>query len=217
MINDIIELQDLNNIHTIGIDWISKGVAWDFTIFTETAELVDSLGLKWWKNCDKNIGTNTYKDVLDTTEFDLDNVKIELVDLLHFIISKALVEYNGDRILVASAFNEQQENMYMFDSISEQKLTILSRALRFSNSMTIEDYVKLANVCGFELQELYELYIKKNALNKFRQDNGYKEGTYSKLWDGKEDNTYLHNISGELTVSKVYDILDSIYKEKVKK
>jgi len=46
--------------------------------------------------------------------------------------------------------------------------------------------------------ELYQIYVGKNVLNMFRQDNGYKEGTYNKVWNGREDNEYLADIMKEL-------------------
>ena len=39
-----------------------------------------------------------------------------------------------------------------------------------------------------------KLYIGKNCLNQFRQDNGYKEGHYIKVWNGKEDNVVMVEI-----------------------
>ena len=47
-------------------------------------------------------------------------------------------------------------------------------------------------ILGMTFQEMYLLYVGKNTLNKFRWDNGYKEGTYVKVWRGKEDNEVLH-------------------------
>jgi hypothetical protein len=32
------------------------------------------------------------------------------------------------------------------------------------------------------------------VLNFFRQDNGYKEGSYRKMWGGREDNEHLVEI-----------------------
>jgi len=46
--------------------------------------------------------------------------------------------------------------------------------------------------------ELYEIYVGKNVLNMFRQDNGYKEGTYNKVWSGREDNEHLADIMKQL-------------------
>ena len=39
--------------------------------------------------------------------------------------------------------------------------------------------------------ELFRLYVGKNVLNGFRQDHGYKDGTYRKTWAGREDNEHL--------------------------
>jgi hypothetical protein len=43
--------------------------------------------------------------------------------------------------------------------------------------------------------DLYLWYSGKFELNGFRQENGYKEGTYRKKWfDGREDNQHLAEI-----------------------
>ena len=34
----------------------------------------------------------------------------------------------------------------------------------------------------------------KNVLNFFRQDHGYKSGSYIKIWHGREDNEVLSEI-----------------------
>ena len=47
-------------------------------------------------------------------------------------------------------------------------------------------------------KELFCQYVGKNVLNFFRQDNGYKEGSYQKLWQGREDNEHLVEIMGSL-------------------
>jgi len=47
-------------------------------------------------------------------------------------------------------------------------------------------------------EELFKSYVGKNTLNFFRQDKGYKEGTYIKEWDGREDNEVLVEILNKL-------------------
>jgi hypothetical protein len=42
------------------------------------------------------------------------------------------------------------------------------------------------------------MYIGKNVLNRFRQDNGYQTGEYRKLWAGREDNEHLVELLAEL-------------------
>ena len=45
---------------------------------------------------------------------------------------------------------------------------------------------------------MYKLYIGKMALNKLRQEQGYKEGTYKKNWRGIEDNGALYKFIGDM-------------------
>jgi len=49
--------------------------------------------------------------------------------------------------------------------------------------------------------ELFALYMGKNVLNQFRQAHGYKEGTYRKLWGGREDNEHLMEVLAEVPVN----------------
>ena len=46
--------------------------------------------------------------------------------------------------------------------------------------------------------QLYRMYVGKNVLNFFRQDHGYKDGSYVKVWDGREDNEHLSDILSRL-------------------
>jgi hypothetical protein len=52
-------------------------------------------------------------------------------------------------------------------------------------------FTALAEQLNLSGDELHEMYIAKNVLNLFRQDHGYQEGTYRKVWNGKEDNEVL--------------------------
>ena len=71
----------------------------------ELAELVDSVPWKWWAKYQK---------------FDLQNARVEVVDLFHFLIS-------------------------------------------------------IAQALGMSSNDVYEAYVKKNAVNHARQDSGYSE------------------------------------------
>ncbi|HHD80434.1 MAG TPA: dUTPase, partial [Campylobacterales bacterium] len=61
----------------------------------------------------------------------------------------------------------------------------------------IISFLTMSSKLNLKLSELYQLYIGKNILNKFRQDYGYKEGTYIKVWNGLEDNLVMQNILNE--------------------
>ena len=66
----------------------------------------------------------------------------------------------------------------------------------------------------FDLQKLFDIYIGKNVLNKFRQDHGYKDGTYKKIWNGVEDNIIMNEIlqNGINSVDEIYSKLEICYK-----
>ena len=63
-----------------------------------------------------------------------------------------------------------------------------------------------------DFETLHVGYIGKNVLNFFRQDNGYKEGTYNKQWDGVEDNEHLVDIVSGLD-SSAPDFADTLYQK----
>ena len=44
---------------------------------------------------------------------------------------------------------------------------------------------------GRDYDDIYYYYMGKQILTRFRQDNGYKDGTYFKNWGDLEDNEYL--------------------------
>lgn len=97
----------------------------------------------------------------------------------------------------------------------------------FSTYIIQEFYVFLALadlVYGFTCDDLFKYYIGKNALNKFRQNHGYKDGTYKKYWKIDESGTEIEdNIvltdhiipkldTTNLTIDTVYMELDKLYK-----
>jgi hypothetical protein len=67
---------------------------------------------------------------------------------------------------------------------------------------------------NLKLSELYQLYIGKNILNQFRQDHGYKEGSYIKEWHGVEDNVVMQkllNDKSDITPDELYQGLEKNY------
>lgn len=49
------------------------------------------------------------------------------------------------------------------------------------------------------IEELWSIYLVKNTLNVFRVKNGYKEGRYVKVWNGREDNVVVNEIAKTIT------------------
>ena len=73
----MVELQHQFN-KQISEDYLEKDFNWNSAIIAESGELLDSLGYKWWKK----------------QEPDMKNVKVEAIDLLHFVISEEIQRHH---------------------------------------------------------------------------------------------------------------------------
>ncbi len=222
MLTEMFRLQQKLNDDTNGIDW-EKGynkhdriINWRRCIYMECAELIDSFNWKHWK--DINI------------EPDWDNITIELVDIWHFIMSLGLEYYKNKNLgtiddLVAYVVDTKYFDEFCTDSIapdSSDSLSIINNIEHMmKDTLTQEDFYKITDdffsaaiECGLSMEDLYKYYLGKNILNGFRQDHGYKEGTYKKVWNGKEDNDVMMRILEEnssLTATTLYNKLKETY------
>ncbi len=183
----------------------------------ECAELIDSFAWKHWKEISKAA--------------DWDNVKVEIVDIWHFIVSLILEDYKNKNpksiekiakdVADAQGFKEFCEDASVNDrdfygiinDIENIIHTVTSFKMDLFNEL-LPKYFYLSLKCGINLHELYSYYVAKNVLNQFRQDNGYKEGTYKKVWNGKEDNEVMVELlRGEKrSVDELYSQLEKMYK-----
>jgi hypothetical protein len=83
----------------------------------------------------------------------------------------------------------------------------------------LKKFCELASAVGLQEEALYEMYVGKNVLNGFRQDHGYKAGSYIKTWDGREDNVWLVEFAAGLDkhpttfASELYNRLSKKYDE----
>ena len=119
-------------------------------------------------------------------------VKLEVVDIVHFALSIRL-EQNQPLDETAELIAADFENSMQAEDIRKTieclaLVTLTDQGAHFSFIAGIMKYLEMP------FDELYEIYVGKNVLNMFRQDNGYKEGTYNKVWNGREDNEYLADI-----------------------
>jgi hypothetical protein len=69
----------------------------------------------------------------------------------------------------------------------------------------------LMTASGLDFESLYSAYVGKNVLNFFRQDHGYKDGSYIKNWAGREDNEHLVEVVAALDRDAA-DFADEVYK-----
>jgi len=198
----MLQLQAQLNDATNGEDWTkgitknSKTINWKRCIYMECAEMVDSFSWKHWKSINK--------------EPDWDNLQIEVIDVWHFIMSLAIENYSKEmkggieelalNISQAETFSVIDTTNELFASQDEVMVKVenIIRLVLEQDTLELEllisEFFDLVIMSGLDLQTLYRLYVGKNILNQFRQDNGYKDGTYIKVWNGEEDNVIMKRI-----------------------
>ena len=187
----MLELQDAMN-SKVNSNWRKAGFEWYRAIWMEASEMLEHHGWKWWKK----------------QEADVMQVKLEVIDIVHFALSirliqgKTLGEIAAD---IATDFGNAQSTDDIKTTIEMlAKETLLDQGAHFS---IIAGVMKHLNM---PFDELFEIYVGKNVLNMFRQDNGYKEGTYQKMWGGREDNEHLADIIKSLD-SNSSDFKEDVY------
>ncbi len=199
---------------TDGITKNNRVINWKRCIYMECAEMIDSFTWKHWKNIDK--------------EADWANLQIEVVDVWHFIMSLAIENYTQTRRgqvddlaqniseLESFAKIDTKNNQFaaqddIIEKIESIMIDTLSRGA-LNLEKLIADFFDLVVMSGLDLDSLYKLYVGKNILNQFRQDHGYKDGSYIKVWDGKEDNVVMKRVLDENSSAKPSEL----YKELAK-
>lgn len=223
-LEEMLALQQKLNDETNGLGWENgytkhnRMINWKRCIYMECAELIDSFSWKHWKNINK-----------DT---DWDNVTVEIVDIWHFVMSLLLEEYKtngkGDLeqlvkdILDVQGFETftkepaSVKNADVMELINDIEI-IIHETTGFEVGLfdgLLREYFSLAHKCGVNLKILYKFYVAKNVLNQFRQDHGYKEGHYKKVWNGLEDNVVMLSfLEGEEAplIATLYKKLEKAY------
>lgn len=189
----MLSLQDSMNTK-VHPDWRNQGFEWYRAVWIEAGELMDHQGYKWWKKQTP----------------DVEQVHLEIVDIWHFGLSLLLERSDQSTEQLANELASQiLAHVPAQDSVLLATEALASYALS-QKALSIIAFVDLLNAAGMSLETLYTAYVGKNVLNFFRQDNGYKEGTYIKQWQGREDNEHLVELSQSLDTSAT-DYPDQLY------
>jgi dimeric dUTPase (all-alpha-NTP-PPase superfamily) len=219
----MLELQEKLNFEAFGmardakVTKEGKVVNWKRCIYMECAELIDSFSWKHWKDINGGI--------------DRANIEMEMVDIWHFLMSYLLSqkEKRSLVVLLSGAVEEtsdvrlpktwKPEDNKKIDAYLDEFENLMALALINNDSDEFIEHISeqffiCCSVVGLSLERLYRVYLTKNVLNKFRQEHGYKEGNYIKVWDGKEDNVVALEIlqnEPDLDFEALYQALKSFY------
>jgi dimeric dUTPase (all-alpha-NTP-PPase superfamily) len=198
--NAMLAMQDRMNTK-VHPEWIKQNFAWHRALWIECGELIDHYGYKWWKK--------------QTPA--MEQVKLEIVDIWHFGMSMLFDGRSVEQIAASLVSDLNAGNVPkrgVLEATEELATSVLA-----TRKFSIVDFMSMLDSADMSLDDLYLAYVGKNVLNFFRQDNGYKEGTYIKNWDGREDNEHLVELAAELEKSagdfseQLYQALDSRYKQ----
>lgn len=135
-------------------------------------------------------------------------VKLELVDILHFGLSHMLqtgmTPETAAHILASS-------DPVVIESVPHYGRAVAKAALK--GGFDLYMYRKLISACHFSLSEIFDHYLNKYTLNRFRIDQGQVTGGYKKIWaDGREDNDHLVELAGEAKdPDHLYELLAQRY------
>ena len=185
---------------------------WQSAVLVEAGELLESFGYKWWKKQEK----------------DMENVRVELIDILHFMLSDlhycslTVKEEASEKFVSAlceSKLDIPDDYMFKYNVLHLVAMGIKDITEQFFNLGKLFKYV------GMRFEEVYKSYFIKNVLNEFRQKNGYKNGTYIKIWrvdigeglKDYEDNQVVFAIAEKIPLEEIderlMDEIELIYKK----
>ena len=164
-------MQDEMNRH-VDADWLARPRVVP-AIWIECAELMDHYGgWKWWKHASP----------------DLEQAMLGIVDIWHFGLSLRITPAR-DFDFIAATVSPNGSRRRRLDFLEEVER--LALAALGERTFAIGSVANLVAACGQDFDALYRTYVAKNVLNVFRQDHGYRVGTYRKTWQGREDNVVL--------------------------
>ncbi|WP_105169366.1 dUTP diphosphatase [Pseudoalteromonas sp. T1lg23B] len=168
----MLEMQNAMNTK-VHEQWFNQGFEWYRAIWVECAEMLDHYGWKWWK-----------KQTPDTEQ-----VILELVDIFHFGLSLRIDGQTSYQALAEQLDTELSQPQTADDF--KQTLEMLAASAVADKQFNAKAFAGCMQQIGMDIDDLYRGYVGKNTLNFFRQDHGYKDGSYIKVWNGQEDNEHL--------------------------
>lgn len=169
----MLEMQDAMNTK-VHHEWRQQGYAWYRAVWVECAEMLDHFGWKWWKKQNP----------------DMEQVILELVDIWHFGLSDLLQRHTHPGSLADTLASELLNTPSTIVGFREELEAFVVKVLA-AKSFDVPAFCRVMVAAELSFEHLYLQYMGKNVLNFFRQDHGYKEGSYHKIWDGREDNAHL--------------------------
>ena len=197
----MLAMQDRMNTR-VHPQWIDQNFEWYRAVWLECGELIDHYGYKWWKK----------------QHPDMPQAQLEVIDIWHFGLSALFKSDLSIEDLASDIARELEAYTPSGLGVREATEELALHSLQ-TRSFSPSRFWDLMLAAELDFESLYTAYVGKNVLNFFRQDHGYKDGTYVKNWAGREDNEHLVDLVAELDkdaedfADRVYSALEKRYGE----
>jgi hypothetical protein len=193
------------NDNLAGPDWRAECISgvkqYNVAFIDELIEYQKSVPYAWWSKGEPN----------------LMNMRVELIDALHFGLSMSIAQEKID----AEDFAREMLSPVMWSPKEAWNECVEYAA---SNVFSIGPFTVLLRSVGLDTTaKVRTWYEAKACLNEFRRANGYKEGTYLKDWTNRalkaertedEDNSHMYRmleVCGSLTGEQINAWLTNTY------
>ncbi|KAF3998448.1 dUTP diphosphatase [Glaciimonas immobilis] len=187
----MVGLQDKIN-RKVDENWVSADYPYLRGVLVEAVEALDHYGWKWWSYQPREIS----------------QVQSELIDILHFSLSHLIGECDGDlnasALALSTRSNPTLKNCrldgkeYQLAHCDVPQLLQLLAATAASGRNELPLLEATFHACGLSWSAVVVRYMSKHVLSIFRQNHGYAEGCYTKIWSTKEDNIHLVELAAPL-------------------
>ena len=185
----MLEMQDAMN-RRVHDDWIERDFEWYRALWIECGELIDHYGYKWWKK----------------QTADMEQVQLEVIDIWHFGML-----FDGRNIeQIAEDLCQQLDAEAIPEADVLRAAEVLACHTLAKREFSIALFWSLLQAAQMSFDDLYRAYVGKNVLNFFRQDHGYQQGSYLKMWGDREDNEHLVELVAQLDQGAT-DFADLLY------
>jgi len=186
-IEAVVRMQERFNRH-VDARWHQKHYPFTRAVLVEVAEALDHYGWKWWSK------QPSYHE----------QVALELIDVLGLLVSDVLQQCGGrcdvavtqivSRCMSDGDLCELDGTVHNLGEYGVPDLLDLLAALSICRRNAFVVLSRLFDRMGLTWDNVVTIFCAKTALNIFRQDHGYRSGTYRKYWGDKEDNEHLSDV-----------------------
>lgn len=177
----MLTLQDKINTK-VNPDWKEADNDWLLAASQECSEAIDHHGWKWWKH----------------QEPDMAQLQMELVDIWHFGLSEACLNTALYKDLL-NPVKTKPDTSFLSNTLIHN-LKLFQKNL-LDGIFYVDLFYSICEQSKLPSEDLFKQYVGKNVLNMFRQNHGYKTGSYIKTWfDGREDNEHLTELLESISV-----------------